>query len=68
MEHKIGQTIFRLRKEKGMHQKQLGEMLGYSQNTISDWESGRTEPNIDVVIKLVKVFDVSYEELLEGNL
>jgi len=62
----IGFAIFRLRTENNMHQKKLGEILGFNQNTISDWERGRTEPSLDVVKELSKIFDVSYEELLEG--
>ena len=62
----IGQVILRLRAEHNMQQKELGSLLGYSQRTISDWESGRTEPNIDAIKKLVKIFDITYEELLDG--
>jgi len=64
----IGLVILRLRTENKLSQRQLGEKLGYSQKTVSDWEQGVTEPNLDVVTKLVKMFDVSYEELLEGGL
>ena len=60
----IGQTIQKLRLAHGISQKTLGEKLGCSQRTISDWENGNTEPNIDAIKKLVALFDVSYEDLL----
>jgi len=61
----IAQVIFKLRIENELTQKQLGEKLGYSQRTISDWEKGNTEPNIDAIKKMVILFDISYEELLD---
>jgi len=65
MGENIGQVILRLRYEIKLTQMQLGEKLGYSQRTVSHWESGRIEPNIEAIKKLVAFFDVSYEELLE---
>lgn len=46
-----------------MTQFQLGEVFGYSARTVSDWESGNTEPNMATIKALVKYFDISYEEL-----
>lgn len=37
---KIGKLITRLRREKGMTQKQLAERLGISGKTVSKWETG----------------------------
>lgn len=64
--HKIGQAISKLRIDNKLNQKQFGEKLGYSQRTISDWENGNTEPNIEAIKKIVSLFDISYEELLDG--
>lgn len=47
-------------------QKQLGDILGYSARTISDWEYNNTEPNIDAIVKLLKLYDISFEELIEN--
>ena len=62
----IAQIILKLRLDNKLSQKQLGEKLGYSQRTISDWEKGNTEPNIEAIKKLVILFDISYEELLDN--
>ena len=60
----IGQNILRLRQEHELSQKQFGERLGYAQRTISGWEKGNSEPNIEAIKKIVALFDITYEELL----
>lgn len=62
----IHSNIYKLRKEHGLNQKQFGQRIGYSQRTISDWEKGNTEPNINAIKKICEIFDISYEELLDG--
>ena len=47
-----------------MTQKALAEKLGVSMNNIGHWEKGRTEPDIDTLLKLCKIFDITIEELL----
>ena len=42
----IGKNIARLRKEKGLTQRELGEMVGVSNQAVSKWESEITSPNI----------------------
>lgn len=51
-----------MRKSKGLSQTELGKILGYSARTISDWEYGNTEPNINAIKAIVKYFDITYEE------
>ena len=62
----ISETILKLRLDNKLSQKQLGEKLGYSQRTVSDWENGNTEPNIDAIRKIVSLFDISYEEFFDN--
>ena len=61
----VGKNIKEYRIMYGFSQKQLGEMLGYSARTISDWEKGNTEPNITAIKNLIKIFNISYEDLLD---
>ena len=61
----VGKNIKEYRIMYGFSQKQLGEMLGYSARTISDWEKGNTEPNITSIKNLIKIFNISYEDLLD---
>lgn len=48
-----------------MTQKQVAEILHCSINKYASWEQGRTEPDIDSIRALCKIFNVSYDELLE---
>lgn len=41
------------------------KLLLVSYKTISHWESGYTEPSLDVLFMLKNIFNVSYEELIE---
>ena len=61
----ISENIRAYRLMYNFSQKQLGEMLGYSARTISDWEKGNTEPNLTTIKILVKIFNISYEDLLD---
>ena len=65
MSKNIGDIIRALRKSKRLSQGELGEKLGYSARTISDWENGNTEPNITAIKAIVKLFDITYNEFFE---
>ncbi len=64
---KIGLFIKTLRKEKAFTQEKLAEQLGVSNRSISRWENGVNMPDFDIVIHLAKFFNVSIEELLDGE-
>ena len=64
---KIGTFLKELRKEKGLTQEQLSELLGVSNRSVSRWENGVNIPDFDLVIELVNYFDVSVEEFLNGE-
>ncbi|MBR5473464.1 MAG: helix-turn-helix transcriptional regulator [Clostridia bacterium] len=56
-----------LRKQKGLTQDQLAEMLFVSRTAVSKWESGRGTPNIESLKAIAKLFSVSIDELLSGE-
>lgn len=60
----FGDNIKRLRKNKGLKQQELAEILGIKRNTYSDWENGKTEPKLGNVVKLAHVFGTTTDELL----
>lgn len=64
----IGTTIKKLRRERDMTQEQLAEYLGITANAVSQWECDRTTPDISQLPLLVRIFNVSADELLEINL
>lgn len=64
---KIGQFLKELRKEKGITQEQLSEILGISSRSISRWENGINMPDFDLVIEITKYFEISVDEFLDGR-
>lgn len=59
-----GQKIKELRVEKGWTQLQLAEMISSTQSTIGKYEREELQPNIEVLKKLCKVFEVSSDFLI----
>lgn len=57
-----------LRKEKGLTQKSLSNMLNISQGAYAQWENGKREPNFEKLSMLACIFDVSIDFLLSKNL
>lgn len=54
------------RQQANLTQKQLAEKLNVSKNNIGHWEKGRSEPNIDTLIALAKMFSITIDELISG--
>ncbi len=64
---KIGKFIAQLRRERGLTQTQLGEIVGATNKTVSRWETGTYMPPIDVMDIISKEFGVSLNELVAGE-
>lgn len=54
-----------LRKEKKLSQEQLAESIDVSRQAIAKWESGKSYPEVDKLIKLSNLFGVSLDKLLK---
>ncbi len=54
-----------LRKAKGMTMKALGEVLGVAESTISQYETGKREPDFEILLKASEYFGVTVDYLLE---
>ena len=65
--NKIGHFIKELRKEKGLSQTKLAEMIPITRQAISNWETGKASPDSQVMIILSKIFDVSIDEIIVGR-
>lgn len=59
----FGDNIKRLRKNKGLKQQEIAELLGVKRNTYSDWENGKTDPSFENLVKLADLLDVSLDWL-----
>lgn len=64
---KIGDRIQKLRKDKGITQEKIGELLFVSAKTVSSWEMNRTEPSLDIIAKLSEVFECTISYLMYGD-
>lgn len=60
----LGESIRNARVAKGLTQKQLAELIGSKNNSVSNWEHGTHKPDIDTLERLCKVLDISPVELL----
>lgn len=63
----FGLRLKKLRCEKGLTQEALGEKLFVSDKTISSWEANRTEPSLDLIVKLAEVLECTYSSLIYGD-
>lgn len=63
-DNRFGRTLLFLRKERKLTQQALGKILGVCNQTVSFWETGSREPDLDMLVKIAMFFDVSCDELL----
>lgn len=61
----LGQFIAENRKEKGLTQRELSEMLQVSDKTISHWERDESSPDITILPELSAIFGITVDELLK---
>ena len=52
-----------LRVQKGLSQSELAERLHVTRQAVSRWEGGKTEPDVDTLIAIAKIFGVSLDYL-----
>ena len=64
----MGELIATLRREKGMTQKQLADMLNITDKAVSKWERDITYPDTQTIPKLAEIFDISIEDLVMAKL
>ncbi|GAB5398981.1 MAG: hypothetical protein Aureis2KO_05660 [Aureisphaera sp.] len=61
----FGKRIKKLRLERKMSQMDLGAALNIDRENVRKYEKGLQEPKLSTIIKFAKVFNVSFDELLE---
>ena len=63
----LGERIYKLRTEKEMSQGDLADALEVSRQSISKWETNGSVPELDKLVKLSEIFDISLDELITGK-
>lgn len=64
---KLSEKLQLLRKEKGLSQEKLAEILGVSRQAVSKWELGKSYPEMNKLIILRDYFGISMDDLVEEN-
>lgn len=64
----IGERLLKLRKEKGLSQEEIANIIGVSRQTISKWETGESNPDFDKIIPLCDLYNISTDELIRGEI
>ncbi|MEN6348942.1 MAG: helix-turn-helix transcriptional regulator [Syntrophomonas sp.] len=63
---KFSERLREIREDRGLRQDDIASLFGYNKSTISQWESGKNEPSLDIVKQLAIFFNVPTDYLL-GN-
>ena len=61
----FGENFKNLRRQKHLSQIELAKILQTSQQRVSEWECNKIEPSLYNIIKILKVFEITFEELVE---
>jgi len=64
---KIGEKLLQARKVNQLKQEEVADKIFVSRQTISNWENGKSYPDIISIIKLSDLYHVSLDELLKGD-
>lgn len=64
---KFCEKLQKLRKDRGYSQEQLADLLEVSRQSVSKWESGTTYPEMDKLLSLCKIFNVTLDDLTNDN-
>lgn len=63
---KFAEQLKHFRSQKGLSQDDLAEKIFLSRQAISRWENGETAPDLDTLVKLASIFEVTLDELVTG--
>lgn len=63
-----GKHLKAIRQYRGLSQADVADALGVSRNTVSSWEVGRTEPNMEMVSKLASLYRCKSDSFITGNI
>ena len=62
----VGKNIKFFREKKDITQSELADKLCVTRQAVSNWENGKTEPDIEMLNKIASVLEISIEELIYG--
>ncbi len=62
----FGENLKALRKFHKMSQNEFANKMLTTQQRVSEWECNKIEPSLYNIIKILKIFDITFEELIDG--
>ena len=65
---KLKEMIKVNRQKKGWSQDELAKQLSISRQAISKWETGESQPDIDKLLAMSEIFDITLDELIKGKI
>lgn len=63
----IGENLKLLRQASGMTQEEVAKQMGVTRQTISSYESGRTQPDIETLKRFAEVYNVEFDDVVYGG-
>ncbi len=63
----LGENIYRFRSQKNMSQGDLADALEVSRQSVSKWENNSAVPELDKLLKMAEIFDISLDVLVTGE-
>lgn len=63
----LGEKIYKLRTENNLSQEAFGECLGVSRQSVSKWETNQSVPELEKIIAISELFDVTTDYLLKDR-
>ena len=64
---KFNEKLMELRKKEGLSQEELGYKLNVTRQTVSKWELGQTSPEMDKLVEISKLFNISVDDLINDS-
>lgn len=63
----IANQILNIRKEYNLTQEEFGQLFYVTRQSVSNWENGKSYPDLQTLVDISNRFDVSLDELLKGD-
>lgn len=62
----LGDNLKYYRKLNKISQKEFAEKMQTTQQRVSEWECNKVEPSLYNILKMLKIFNITFEELTDG--
>ena len=63
----IAMTILKIRKDKKMTQEKFAKLFNVTRQTVSNWENEKSYPDLQTLIKISDMFEISLDTLMKGD-